>query len=133
MQQSNYHRILRVAMVVCALVLVFDSGLLADSTKQLSEGTQNYLTAAVGMNASVIPTELNQFTAELTNKQRELDERELAVSQREISLGLNEGESARDYSTYVLASVLFILLVLILLNYTLDYLRIKEETELKVA
>jgi len=133
MQQSNYHRVLRVAAVVCALVLVFDSGLVADSTRQLSEGTQNYLTAAVGMNVSVQSTELNRFTAELTSKQRELDDRELTLSQREISLNLKEEGVSKDYSTYVLASILFILLVLILLNYTLDYLRLKDERELKTV
>ncbi len=125
-QFSNYHRILRVSLVVCALMLVFDSGLISDSTARLSNGTQNYLANAVGMTASVAPTELNQFTAQLTEREQELSSREAALREREIAVGLNEGGHANDYSTYLLASILFILLVLVILNYVLDYLRSKE-------
>ncbi len=125
-QFSNYHRILRVSLVVCALMLVFDSGLISDSTARLSNGTQNYLANAVGMTASVAPTELNQFTAQLTEREQELSSREAALREREIAVGLNEGGQANDYSTYLLASILFILLVLVILNYVLDYLRSKE-------
>lgn len=127
MKDSNYHRILRISVVVFALLLVFDSGLVAQSTVQLSNGTQSYLSAAIGMSASVQPTELNQMTAELTSRQRDLDVREASLREREISVGINGGGSASaDYSTYILSSILFILLVLILLNYTLDYIRSKE-------
>ncbi len=125
-QFSNYHRILRVSLVVCALMLVFDSGLISDSTARLSNGTQNYLANAVGMTASVAPTELNQFTAQLTEREQELSSREAALREREIAVGLNEGGQTNDYSTYLLASILFILLVLVILNYVLDYLRSKE-------
>ncbi len=131
MQYSTYHRFLRVATVVMALVLVFDSGLIAESTARLSNGTGDYLANAIGVGASVEPTELNQLTAELTAQKRALEEREAAIEAREISVGLREGGSAAtDYSTYILASVLFILLVLILLNYTLDYLRAQERRRL---
>ncbi len=125
-QFSNYHRILRVSLVVCALMLVFDSGLISDSTARLSNGTQNYLANAVGMTASVAPTELNQFTAQLTEREQELSSREAALREREIAVGLNDGGQNNDYSTYLLASILFILLVLVILNYVLDYLRSKE-------
>ncbi len=125
-QFSNYHRILRVSLVVCALMLVFYSGLISDSTARLSNGTQNYLANAVGMTASVAPTELNQFTAQLTEREQELSSREAALREREIAVGLNEGGQANDYSTYLLASILFVLLVLVILNYVLDYLRSKE-------
>jgi hypothetical protein len=128
-QFSNYHKILRVSLVVCAVMLVFDSGIISESTAKLSNGTQNYLANAVGMTASVAPTELNQFTAELTEREKELSAREAALREREIQVGINTGGQTNDYSTYLLASILFILLVLILLNYTLDYLRSREETK----
>lgn len=125
-QSSNYHRVLRVSLVVCALMLVFDSGLISKTTSELSNGTQNYLANAIGMTASVSPTELNQYTAELTAKEQELKNREAALKERELSIGLSESGGQNDYSTYLLASILFILLVLILLNYTLDYIRSRE-------
>ncbi|MCA9362606.1 hypothetical protein KC906_04475 [Candidatus Kaiserbacteria bacterium] len=126
-QSSQYHRVLRVSAVVCAVVLVFQSGLLSDTTAQLAANTQQYMANVIGMSASVEPTELNQLTAELTAKQTELAARESALREREISVGLNGGmPAANQTTTYILASVLFILLVLILLNYALDYLRSRE-------
>lgn len=130
-QNSNYHRILRVSAVVSAIALVFVSGLVSDSTAHISRGTEAYLANAVGMSAAVRPTELNQYTAALTQKERELAAREAALKEREISVNLSGGGTSSDTTTYVLASVLFILLVLILLNYALDYLRSREDRDLQ--
>lgn len=130
-QYTNYHRVLRVSAVVCAVALVFESGLLSESTAQISRGTEAYLANAIGMSASIQPTELNQYTAALTQKERELQAREAALREREISVNLPDGGASGDTTTYVLASVLFILLVLILLNYTLDYLRARENRDLQ--
>jgi hypothetical protein len=124
-QNSMYHSLLRVAALVCALVLVFESGLLHDSTRMMASQTHLYLANAIGMTASVQPTELNQITAELTRKENELAAREAALREREISVDIVAG-GGTDNTTYVLASILFILLVLIILNYTLDYLRLRE-------
>ena len=126
---SLYHRILRVSAVVVALVLVFQSGLISDTTAELSRTTEFYMANAVGMSAKVEPTELNEMTAQLTAQKTLLDQREAALREREISIEFGNGGT--DYSTYVLASVLFILLVLILLNYALDYLRYRDEVKLK--
>lgn len=127
MKDSNYHSILRISAIVFALVLVFDSGIINESTARLANGTQAYLATAIGVGASVQSTELNELTAELTSRQRELDAREAALREREIEVNINDGGVADgDYSTYILASILFILLLLILLNYTLDYIRLKE-------
>jgi hypothetical protein len=85
---------------------------------------------AIGMSASVQPTELNELTAGITQRQQELDAREAALSEREISVGLStSGSAGNDTAIYVLSSILFILLVLILLNYVLDYLRTKERQD----
>lgn len=126
---TNYHRILRVSSLVCAIALLFESGILLDSTAALSQNTHLYLANAVGISVGVAPTELNQYTAALTQKERELNEREAALKQREISVNLSDGGvgSANTRATYILSGILFILLVLILLNYTLDYLRLKEQ------
>jgi hypothetical protein len=107
---------------------MFESGLLSESTAAMSQNTHLYLANAIGMSVSVQPTELNQYTAALTQKQHELEKREVLLSEREIAVNLSTtGGSSNDTATYVLSSVLFILLILILLNYTLDYLRLKEQ------
>jgi hypothetical protein len=87
------------------------------------------------MSASVTPTELNQYTAQLTQKERELAEREAALSEREIAVTLTSGSntSSNERITYILAGILFILLVLILLNYVLDYLRMKENQQVRTV
>lgn len=132
LQHTHYHRILRISAVVFAIVLVFSSGIVDRSTAELSHNTGNYVASVIGMSASVEPTELNSLTSALTQRQRDLDAREAALRQREIAIGLSEG-GGTDKSTYVLAGILFILLVLILLNYTLDYLRLKEQETLQTV
>lgn len=126
-RNSSYHSVLRISAVVCAFILMFVSGIIDDSTSKISVGTQEYLANAIGASASVQPTELNKLTAALTERQRDLDARESAIKEREIAVNISSGDgSSSDTATYVLASVLFILLTLILLNYALDYLREKE-------
>jgi hypothetical protein len=128
---SLYHSILRVSLLVCAITLIFESGILSESTAVLSQNTHSYLASAVGMSAGVAPTELNQYSAQLTRKERELEAREASLSQREIAVNLSTGpsSSSNQRATYILSSILFILLVLILLNYALDYLRLKESRQ----
>jgi hypothetical protein len=128
---SLYHSVLRVSVLVCAIALVFESGILSESTAVLSQNTHSYLANAVGMSVGVAPTELNQYTAQLTQKERELSAREAALSEREIAVSLSAapGANGNQRATYILAGILFILLVLILLNYTLDYLRLKESQQ----
>jgi hypothetical protein len=75
----------------------------------------------IGINASVAPTELNTLTAQLTQREQELREREIAVQLKEES-----PSESTDMSTYILSILLFILLVLIVLNYALDYIRTKQ-------
>lgn len=125
-QNSNYHRVLRVSAVVCASVLLFESGMVSQSTVLLSQDTHRYLANAVGMSAGVEPNELNVITAELTSQKRDLDARETALAEREIAVNLSETGQATQRSIYIIAGLLFILLTLIVLNYALDYLRAKE-------
>lgn len=132
MKDSMYHRVLRVAAVVCALVLLFESGMISHSTAVLSMNTHQYLANAVGMSVSVEPTELNMMTAELTNQKRLLDQRETTLREREIEVGLQAGGS-NERATYVLASILFVLLILIILNYILDFMRTRKTRDQLVA
>lgn len=138
MQESNrdnlYHKSLRVSSAVVALVLLFDSGVLHPLTNQLSGNTQQYVASVIGVGAAVEPTELNTLTAELTRQRQDLSEREARVSEREIVVGLNNepirATQGDDLSTYILSTLLFIILVLIVLNYALDFMRERHLREL---
>lgn len=125
-ETSLYHSLLRVAALVVAVMLVFEAGLLSPATARLANQTELFLANAVGVSVGVSPTELNQLTAALTERERELAARELALAQREIAVELNSGGSL-DRGTIVLAVVLSLLLLLILLNYTLDFIRAREQ------
>jgi hypothetical protein len=130
MHHSMYHRVLRVSALVCACVLLFESGLVIESTRQLSLDTHSYLASVVGMSASVEPTELNTLTSELTEQKLALDAREAAIREREIEVGLAPGQATgNERMIYILSGILFVLLVLIILNYALDYLRYRERTQ----
>jgi len=126
-QSMLYRSLLRVSLVVTALMLVFQAGLIDQRTSALYLESGQYMSAMVGMSASVAPTEQNLFTAELTRQQTLLAEREQEIAEREIELGLQAGApTANTTTTYILASILFVQLLLIVLNYALDYLRSKE-------
>ena len=124
-----YRSVLRVSAVVSAFVLVFQSGLVSDQTALLFNETTQNLSAQVGMSVSVQPTEYNTITAELTKQQQLLAGREEQITAREIELGLADGSSgaASQTTTYLLAAILLIQLILLVLNYFLDYLRVREQ------
>ena len=122
---TGYHIVLRTSALAVALMLLFDSGLLSGVTKELSQNTQTYVANVISVGAAVQPTELNMLTAEISMRNQELDAREAALAEREIAVGLNSAAagSSTDLSTYLLSIVLFILTVLIVLNYALDFTR----------
>ena len=126
-RNSLYHKTLRVMLVVTAVVLTFDSGVLTPITKQISSETQVYVATVIGVGAAVEPTELNTLTAELTRQRTELTERENEITAREIAVGLRtaDGTTAKDntISTYLISTLLFIILILIVLNYVMDFMR----------
>lgn len=118
LENTLYHSFLRIAICVLAVALVFDSGLLLKSTANISNQTQNYLASAVGVKVGVAPNEVNQLTGRITELETEL------AKERQISVNVGgDGSSAPDNSTFILSALLFIMLVLIVLNYALDYLR----------
>ena len=127
MKDSMYHIVLRTSALTLALLLLFDSGILSSTTAKISQDTQLYLANAVGATAAVEATPLNSYTAELTARDRVLTQREADVAAREIEVELAEQGAAPDYSTYIISLLLFIILVLIVMNYVLDYLRANEQ------
>lgn len=125
---STYHSLLRMSALTLGLMLLFTSGMIHPVTKQLTASTEQYLANAISVGAAVKPNELNTITAALTAQQQELNTREAEIRQRELALGLApaEVEAEADYTTFILSVVLFILLVLIVLNYILDYTRMPQ-------
>lgn len=125
LESSTYHSLLRIALLVCAFTLVFDSGLLSEATQKLSLNAQQYVAAAVGVRVGVAQNDVNVLTARITEL-----ETELARKDREINVNLDTSAAPTgpNTSTFVLSAILFILLVLIVLNYILDYLRSRRET-----
>ncbi len=126
MQGSRYHKILRTSLLVTALMLLFDGGFVHPVTKQLSDNTLLYLASTrTSVLATVPENELNAITTALSARERELDQREAALREREIATR-DFGAGEPDYSTYILAAILFILTVLIVLNYAMDWTRMRK-------
>lgn len=124
MYGSRIRSVLRVGMVVAAFILVFDGGFLSPITEQLSNTTYTYLAAAgASISASVPENEFNTLTADIAAEQLRLAAREQALNEREIAARAYESERDTDYSTYVLSLLLFIIVVLLLLNYVMDWQR----------
>lgn len=117
MTDTIYHKLLRVSALSFALVLLFVSGIFSPVTKQLSVHTGAYIATAIGINAAVLPTDVNTLSAQLQKRDQELTEREIAVNLKESQ------QSTGDTTTFVLSVLLFILLTLIILNYVLDFIR----------
>lgn len=124
MEVSRYHRFLRVALVIAAFVLVFDSGILFPASQKLSDNTFQYLgSVGAGVFASVPQNEINSLTAQISERERTLDAREAALKEREIAARSYETDSQSDYSTYIISVILFFIVVLLVLNYALDFAR----------
>lgn len=122
--ESRYHKFLRVSHILVAFVLVFDSGILLPVTEEVSSGAFNYVASSIGMFASVPENELNVITAELSAREQALNAREAELAEREIA-SRDFGDET-DLSVYILSAILFILTILIMLNYAMDWLRVKQ-------
>lgn len=134
MKITRYHKFLRTALVVTAGVLVFDGGFVFPITKQLSDVSVQYVASVgAGMHASVPPNEYNSLSAQLAEQQRNLDAREAALSEREISTRSFDTSGDSDFSTYVLSIILFILTVLIVFNYVMDFAHLRHLRYLEQA
>lgn len=123
---DRYRSFLRISALLFALILVFDSGVLSPITKQLSNSATDYLAGVgTGMFASVPENELNSLSAQIAEQQRTLDAREAALHEREIATRSFGDGTDTDYSTYIISTILFILTVLLVLNYAMDWARVR--------
>jgi hypothetical protein len=121
---NRYISILRVSLLTTAIALIFDGGFVLPVTKQLSDNTVMYMAdVGVGVFARVEPNELNTLTAQISERERELNAREAALSEREIQARSYTTNDPVDYSTYILSLILFVLTVLVVLNYAMDFAR----------
>lgn len=111
MDDSMYRILLRVSALTLALVLLFVSGIFSPITRELSSGTGTYL-------ASVVDTVPLQ--PDVSKK-----------IQNENVIGINKQQSthtASDVPAFILSVILYIVLVLIISNYVLDYTRGRQKS-----
>ena len=123
MKNSLYHSFLKIAVCVFAFVLVFDSGLALPATESMSSLTQQHLASVVGVTLGVAPNDVNVLTTRITELETELEAKERLIA---VNLQSTNSDGGLDVSTFVLSIIVFILLVLIVLNYALDYIRQKK-------
>jgi hypothetical protein len=106
--------------------LLFVSGVISPVTQELSVNTRLYLANTIGMNAAVLPNEYNTLNTQLQTRAQELEQREIAVA-------LKEKKSATfDISTFTLSIILFVMLILLVLNYVLDFLRVQSKKTMTI-
>ena len=75
MKDSLYRVLLRISALTLSLVLLFVSGVFSPITAELSRDTGRYVASAIGMTATVSPTELNTLSAQLDQRHQELSQR----------------------------------------------------------
>jgi hypothetical protein len=126
LENSMYHKCLRVTTVIVAFVLMFVSGVVTETSARLSLSTQSYLANAVGVFVGVPENDVNRLTTRIAELEAQVVARDEAIRERDLAIGLQNGAGSTDTATYVLSGILFILLVLIVLNYALDFVRYRQ-------
>jgi len=116
---SLYHKTLRISVTTCALLLLFVSGILSQTTAVLTNTSMQQLASVSGLAAadqtgSVEEGALNQSSTLSTADRR-------ATSQ-----------SQYDWLVFALATLLYSLLLLLVTNYALDYVRRQSATHAAV-
>jgi uncharacterized membrane protein len=82
-----------------------------------------YLANVVGMHATVPPNEYNTLATALKDREAELDRRERTIDAR----AQDAITPLTSFSSYVVGSILALQLILIVLNYILDYHRARKK------
>lgn len=126
LEHSAYHKTLRVSVVVFAAVLLFVSGFFSPLTAQLSNRTTNYLASAVGVYVGVPENDTNRLTTRIAELEAQVVDQNTQLRERDLATGLRDGFGGSQTTTYVLSGILFIMLVLIVLNYALDFYRSRQ-------
>ncbi|MFN3188586.1 MAG: hypothetical protein ACK42D_03555 [Candidatus Paceibacteria bacterium] len=111
--KSWYHSILRISVLLFALALVFESGILSPATKTFSHITGQQFATAIH---ATIDTATYDESGVLAPE----------VQSQQISQANTASTQPLSRSTFLLSTLVFILLLLIVLNYILDYLRNRE-------
>ncbi len=127
LEHSVYHKVLRVSATVFAAVLLFQSGFFVPVTTQLSDRTGQYLANAVGVYVGVPENDANRLTTRIAELEAQVGAQDMQLRERDLNTGLTTGFGGSSTATYVLSGILFIMLVLIVLNYVLDFYRSRQE------
>jgi len=101
-----YHSALRVLVVCFAAILVFESGVLSPATKTIAHLAGEQMASVIRVSTDVTPYSIQQVQTERT---------QTSTVPEPISK-----------STFLLSTLLFVLLLLLVLNYVLVHLRTKE-------
>lgn len=120
-----YHTTLLVSALCVAIVLLVQSGSMPWARFSLSSHARHYVASVMSVSAGVEATDLSLLTAELTKKNTELAQREAAVKAREIQAQARD-QNPSSAPDYLLSSLLFLLLVLIVTNYIFDFIRARK-------
>lgn len=118
--KTNSKKFIDISVLLCAILFVALS-----IYGNLSLGPKEFvreLGAAVGASAGVLPNEYNTLAQALLKKEAEVNQKETALSLREAAV-LGQGSEKETKLIFVVLSVGVLLLVLILLNFYLDWRR----------
>jgi hypothetical protein len=109
-----------ISVITCAILFVALSiyGNLSLGPKEFARE----LGAAVGASAGVLPNEYNTLAQSLLKKEAEVNQRAAALAEREAAV-MRQGDEKSTKLVFVVLSVGGLLLVLILLNFYLDWRR----------
>jgi hypothetical protein len=127
LDHSIYHKVLRVSATILAAVLLFQSGFFTPLTAQLSSRTGQYLASAVGVSVGVPGNDTNRLTTRIAELEAQVGAADIQLRERSLETGLSAGFGGSATTTYLLSAILFIMLVLIVLNYALDFYRARQE------
>ena len=100
------------------------TGILYVTSEGLDRRVFKQLGNVVGMYASIEPNEYSMLAQEIKEKQAELDNREIAIAEKESVLADDRATNDRTAVVYVTV-ISSLLLVLVMLNFYLDWKRRK--------
>jgi hypothetical protein len=111
-----------ISILACAILFIALSfyGNLSLGPKEFARE----LGAAVGASAGVLPNEYNTLAQSLLQKEKEVNQKEAALAEREAAV-MSQGNEKNMNLVFVVLSVGILLLFLILLNFYFDWRRRK--------
>ncbi len=111
--------------IITACIGIIAGGALYFSFSDLGGGALRQFGAVIGMYASIEPNEYNLLAQQLDERVKELDEKEAELKEQERQL-VEEIERENDAKAVVyITAIGSLLLVLVLLNFYLDWKRRK--------